>query len=175
MNRRNFLKLIGIGGAVLTAPVLSLLEEKFPDGVTADEVNEFLFSRGLRPCQHSGCSSDEHFAKCVKNLCKTCGAKTDVHLIDTSLRYGPERDRTVCFSCNPRARVILKYWSSPWAHMAAQKHGIKCSLCGTGLGVVHLHGREFDYRLCYKCAPGSKECRRWVGGPTWNDVTLFRR
>ena len=65
MDRRTFLQLLGIGGAALTVPVSSLLKEKFPDGASADEVNEFLFFRGLRPCPHSHHSSDEEFAECT--------------------------------------------------------------------------------------------------------------
>jgi hypothetical protein len=40
--------------------------KKFPDDATPDEVNEFLFHRGLRPCPHSHHSSDEDFAECLK-------------------------------------------------------------------------------------------------------------
>ncbi len=31
---------------------------------SADDVNAFLFMRGLRSCPHSDCSSDEDFARC---------------------------------------------------------------------------------------------------------------
>jgi hypothetical protein len=88
ITRRSFLKLLGVSGIVLAAPVVSLLKEKFPDGATADEVNEFLFFRGLRPCPHSHHSSDEDFAECTgvarrarglycinpdSVICKNCG------------------------------------------------------------------------------------------------------
>ncbi len=66
MNRRNFLKLIGIGGAAALTPAALFAKRprKFPDDATVDEVNEFLYFRGLRPCPHSHDSTDEEFAKC---------------------------------------------------------------------------------------------------------------
>src|ERR1700688_514515 len=97
--------------------------------------------------------------------CKSCGNKPPdgAHLIDTTLPLqSRERDRTVCFSCVPEAREILKYWSSPWTHMHAKVHNVKCSQCRTYPGVIHLHEREFEYRLCTRCAPEARECRRWV-------------
>jgi len=64
MNRRNFLKLFGFSGAAaLTAPVFDLTVQK-SDDQTADEINELLYFRGLRPCPHSHHSSDEDFARC---------------------------------------------------------------------------------------------------------------
>jgi hypothetical protein len=39
-------------------------------------------------------------------ICLSCGAPTDVHLIDCTHPLGsPERNRTVCFACTPEARV----------------------------------------------------------------------
>jgi len=81
--------LIFVGGAAaLAAPLTGVLIE-FPGGATADEVNEFLFFRGLRPCPHSHHSSDEDFAECTRLarrsrgihccispnsvICKNCG------------------------------------------------------------------------------------------------------
>ena len=164
MNRRTFLELIGIGVASACAADLPVV---FNSGLpawdaSADEVNDFLFRKGLRLCPHSEHSSVKEFVECagLKWLCKTCGAPTRNHIIDCSLPYGLERDRTVCFSCEPRARVILKYWSSPCMH--AKQLNVKCSGCGVGIGVVHEIGKDFEYRLCYECAPEARECRRWV-------------
>src|SRR5438445_12207127 len=160
MKRREFVKLVIATAACAAVPVL--LSSGVPAwDSSADEVNGFRFRRGLRLCRHSEHSSVKESVECAgfKNLCKTCGARTDAHLIDCSLPYGLERDRTVCFSCEPRARVILKYWSSPCMHAKQHK---KCSGCGVGLGVVHEIGKDFEYRLCYECAPEARECRRWV-------------
>ena len=68
----------------------------------------------------------------------------------------------MCFSCVPEAKVILKCYSSPWAHMAARRHNIKCSECGIGVGVVHEVGKDFEYMLkiagvgfgIYEAGPG---------------------
>src|SRR5271166_394345 len=99
----------------------------------------------------------------ASGTCRTCGRATDVHLIDCTLPLGSlERARTRCFSCEPRAKIILVYWTSQWSHMDAKLHNIRCSECGEGLGVYHMHQREFDCRLCSKCAPEAVGCRRWV-------------
>jgi hypothetical protein len=39
--------------------------------------------------------------------CRSCASKAPdgIHLIDTHLPYGPDRDRTVCFSCEPRLTI----------------------------------------------------------------------
>lgn len=96
-------------------------------------------------------------------LCRTCGAATDVHLINCTLPLGSEeRARTVCFTCTPAARVIEKYWTGFPSVMHARTHGTKCSECNEGLGYIHVTGREFNYRLCHDCAPDAKDCRRWV-------------
>jgi hypothetical protein len=163
MNRREFVKLVI--GTVCAAPLaMFVFVGKFPDGTTADELNEFLFRRGLRPCRHSSCSSDEDFAKCtVKNLCKTCGAPTENHIIDCTLPVGSaERARTTCMACNPAARCIEKYWYGFPSVMHMRTHDVKCSECGVNGGYIHETGKPFEYRLCGKCAPGAGECRRWV-------------
>ena len=166
MNRRNFLKLIGIGGAAALTPAALFAKRprKFPDDATADEINEFLYFRGLRPCPHSHHSTDEEFAKCSSGKrCRTCGATTDAHRIDCSLPlHSKERARTVCFSCVPEARVIDRYYSNGWSWMTAKKKGIACSECKTGMGYIHVVGKPFDYRLCPACAPEAKNARRWV-------------
>lgn len=65
-SRREFLKLGLATAACVAAPlVVSGLRRKFPDDWTPDEVNEYLFFRGLRPCPHSEHSSDEDFAECT--------------------------------------------------------------------------------------------------------------
>jgi len=95
--------------------------------------------------------------------CRTCGAATDTHLIDCARKLGSrERARTVCFSCEPRARAILKYWHGFGSVMHARKNNVKCSECGTGLGYIHVEGKPFEYRLCIGCAPDAKDARRWV-------------
>ena len=95
--------------------------------------------------------------------CLSCGAPTDVHLIDCTRPLGSaERARTVCFSCTPEARVIDKYWYGFPSVMHARKHNAKCSECGTGMGYIHLRDRDFEYRLCGDCAPEARDCRRWV-------------
>ena len=70
--------------------------------------------------------------------------------------------RTVCFLCTPEARVIDKYWYGFPSVMHCHKHKTKCSECGVGPGYIHVRGREFEYRLCAKCAPDAVNCRRWV-------------
>jgi len=95
--------------------------------------------------------------------CRTCGAPTEVHLIDYMRPLGSlERNRTVCFSCTPEARVIDKYWTGFAAATLAHKHQTKCSNCGGDFGYIHVHEGDFEYRLCSKCAPDAKDCRRWV-------------
>jgi hypothetical protein len=95
--------------------------------------------------------------------CRTCGAPTDVHVIDCTRELGSkERARTVCFSCTPEASVIDKYWYGFPSVMHARKNNVKCSECGVGPGYIHVRGREFEYRLCDKCAPEAVNCRRWV-------------
>jgi hypothetical protein len=75
MNRREFFKLV-IGTTCVAPLMMSGLLRKFPDDAMANEVNEFLFFRGLRPCPHSyhtnltragtaSSSSDEDFAECT--------------------------------------------------------------------------------------------------------------
>ena len=96
-------------------------------------------------------------------VCLSCGAPTDVHLIDCTRPLGsPERARTVCFSCTPEAHVIDEYWYGFPTVMHARQHNVKCSDCGEGLGYILVRGREFEYRLCGKCAPDAVNCRRWV-------------
>ncbi len=65
IKRREFLKL---AGTIATATPLVLYSSlrKFPDDWTVDQMNEYLFFRGLRPCPHSYHSSDEEFAECVR-------------------------------------------------------------------------------------------------------------
>ena len=63
IGRRAFLKLAGLG--TVCAGLFRSNQRKFPDDWTADEMNEFLYFRGLRPCPHSHHSSDEEFAKCM--------------------------------------------------------------------------------------------------------------
>jgi len=93
--------------------------------------------------------------------CATCGASTDVHLIDCTRPLGsPERARTVCFQSTPEARVIDKYWTGFATAMHYHKHKIRCSECGADPGYIHV--REFEYRLCGKRAPDAVSCRRWV-------------
>jgi hypothetical protein len=95
--------------------------------------------------------------------CATCGAPTDVHLIDCTRPLGSdERKRTVCFQCEPGARAIERFWYCFASVMHARKHNVKCSECGLELGYIHVRGREFEYRLCAKCAPDAVNCRRWV-------------
>ncbi len=67
IGRREFLKLVGFGTAACVAAslVVSGLPRKFPDDWSVDEVNRWLYHRGLRPCIHSFHSSDEEFAECV--------------------------------------------------------------------------------------------------------------
>ena len=99
----------------------------------------------------------------ARNACRTCGTYTDIHLIDATLPLGSEeRGRTVCFLCTPEARVIDKYWYGFPSVMHCHKHKTKCSECGVGPGYIHVRGREFEYRLCAKCAPDAVNCRRWV-------------
>ena len=99
----------------------------------------------------------------LAGVCLSCSALTDVHLIDcTRLLGSQERSRTVCFLCTPEARVIDKYWYGLRSVMHCHKHKIKCSECGVGPGYIHVRGREFEYRLCTKCAPDAVNCRRWV-------------
>ncbi len=95
--------------------------------------------------------------------CRTCGAPTNVHLIDCTRPLGsPERNRTVCFLCTPEAGVIDKYWTGFPTAMHYHKHKTKCSECGVGPGLYHVRGHDFDYRLCLGCAPEARDCRRWV-------------
>jgi hypothetical protein len=95
--------------------------------------------------------------------CRTCGAKTDTHLIDCARPLGSqERAHTVCFSCEPRAKAILVYWYGFGSVMHARKNNVKCSECGTGMGYIHVEGKPFEYRLCPDCAPEAEWCRRWV-------------
>ncbi len=121
--------------------------------------------RDFSPCHHCDARArEQHKIGCPREsaLCRSCGSKTDVDLIDTYLPYSPERDRTVCFSCEPRARVILRY-SSEWAmRMSAAMNKTECSRCGVGAGIIHERGTPFDYRLCTTHVPEAKECRRWV-------------
>jgi len=55
------------------------------EAVSADEMNEFVFFRGLRPCPHSYHSHDEEFDECVREsdleFLKSVGISTE----DTSL------------------------------------------------------------------------------------------
>jgi hypothetical protein len=96
--------------------------------------------------------------------CRSCGSKAPdgIYLIDTHLPYGPDRDRTVCFSCEPKAKVILHYSSEYAMRMAAATNKVKCSNCRKGAGYIYKHGTPFHYRLCGDCAPEAKDCRRWV-------------
>jgi hypothetical protein len=99
----------------------------------------------------------------TRRRCRTCGAPTDVHLIDCTRELGgKERARTLCFQCTPEARVIDKYWTGFAAVMHARKNNVNCSECGVGPGYIHPRDREFDYRLCAKCGPDAANCRRWV-------------
>ena len=65
--RRKFLKQLVGSAAALAAPLVfgSRVRRRFPDDWTVDEVNRWLYHRGLRPCIHSFHSSDEEFAECV--------------------------------------------------------------------------------------------------------------
>jgi hypothetical protein len=63
MNRRKFFKLM-IGSAACVSLFRPRLW-RFPEDATVDEINEFLFFRGLRPCPHSHHSTDEEFAECT--------------------------------------------------------------------------------------------------------------
>jgi len=63
MNRREFFKLV-IGSAACVSLFRPRLW-RFPEDATVDEINEFLFFRGLRPCPHSHHSTDEEFAECT--------------------------------------------------------------------------------------------------------------
>ena len=102
-------------------------------------------------------------ATLASKRCRTCGTPTDVHLIDCSRPLGSrERARTVCFTCTPEARVIDKYFTGFATAMHYHKHKTKCSQCGVGPGFYHVADREFEYRLCSKCAPDAVNCRRWV-------------
>jgi hypothetical protein len=95
--------------------------------------------------------------------CRTCGAPTSDHLIDCSRELGSsERARTVCFSCIPEARVIDKYWAGYASAMHYHRHKPNCSQCGVGPGFYHVHGRDFEHRVCLSCAPDARDCRRWV-------------
>jgi len=38
------------------------------DNATADDVNRFLYFRGLRPCPHSHHSTEEEFAACIETV-----------------------------------------------------------------------------------------------------------
>ncbi len=99
----------------------------------------------------------------ASGVCRTCSAPTEVHLIDCTRPLGsPERERTVCFSCTPEARVIDKYWYGFPSAMHAHKNKTQCSECGVGPGYIHVRDREFEYRLCLDCAPEARDCRRWV-------------
>jgi hypothetical protein len=161
VKRRDFIAAIvgAVGAAVLPAiPVAAALPGR--EHFLKDNLN-----RNFSACHYCDAKTwEQHKIGCPREsaLCRNCGSETDIDLVDTHLPYGPERDRTVCFSCEPRARVILRYSSSPWAHMAARQHNIRCSRCHVGSGVIHVEGRPFEYRLCYACAPEARECRRWV-------------
>jgi hypothetical protein len=164
MNRKEFITgMIGaVGAAVL--PIIAVTAKSFPlrgrENYLTDNTH-----RDFSACQYCDAKVfEQHKIGCPREsaLCRSCGSKTDVDLIDTSRPFGPERDRTVCFSCEPKARVILRYRSEYAMRMSAAINKTKCFRCGVGAGIIHEHGTPFDYRLCTTCAPEAKDCRRWV-------------
>ena len=162
MKRRNFIvTVVGAGAAALPIAVAAATGGPFSvDSYTQDNTH-----RDFSACQYCDARVfEQHKIGCPREsaLCRSCGSKTDVDLIDTHLPYGPERDRTKCLSCEPKARVILRYRSEYAMRMSAAVNKTKCSRCGLGAGVIHVEGRPFEYRLCYGCAPEARDCRRWV-------------
>jgi hypothetical protein len=99
------------------------------------------------------------------SLCRSCGATTKVHLIDTTLPLrSRERERTTCFSCTPAAKIILRYRSEYTMRMSAAigKVKIMCLHCGERFGYIHKVGTPLHERLCGTCVPEARDCRRWV-------------
>lgn len=93
--RREFFKLV-IGTACAAVPLATFnLLRKFPGDATANEVNEFLFVRGLRPCPHSYHSSDEEFGECTGITRRSHGL------------YCINADSVVCQNCGERRRFYF--------------------------------------------------------------------
>ena len=68
---------------------------------TPDQVNEFLFLRGLRPCPHSHHSHDEEFAECARTKGTNMPFTEDDHkfLRAMGVDPGPTPDETrLCYA-----------------------------------------------------------------------------
>ena len=122
-NRREFLKQLALGTAACVAtPVMSLFKGKFPDR-TADEINELLYFRGLRPCPHSYHSSDEDFAGCgYSNRTRRAGGFVCLN-----------PDAMICRNCSKHRKFFFN------------EQGLRIWRCGSGCEDndlrAWLHGR----------------------------------
>jgi hypothetical protein len=166
MKRRKFIVTV-IGAASAAAGTTALFATPVAAAIdpATDRYYQDNLHRDFSPCHYCDAKTwEQHKIGCPREsaLCRSCGSKTDVDLIDTSRPFGPDRDRTVCFSCEPKAAVILHYSSEYAMRMAAATNKVKCSNCRKGAGYIYKHGTPFHYRLCGDCATEAKDCRRWV-------------